>query len=84
MSKHAELPYSTSFDTVVDSEGYFVATTDNDTEDAEFIVKACNNHYQLLEAVRIAEALIRDSELGNCTLYTNRINEFRQAIKDAS
>lgn len=54
MSKHTPIPWSvdhncTSF--IIDADGVTVAQVEDDA-DAEFIVRACNSHDDLLEALK--------------------------------
>ena len=63
--KHTPLPWKIgstradgyNFTTIVNEKKAYIATVDieNETENAAFIVRAVNNHYQLIEAL---EALV--------------------------
>ncbi len=58
--KHSELPFNSENDIEAEEGMYGILSSDGDKyiaaevtdEDAAFIVKACNNHYPLVEIVK--------------------------------
>lgn len=66
-TKHTELPYRLyrrrTRTTIIDSNTYAnILEGVNSRENFEFIVKACNNHYQLLEACKLAIKCVAKAE----------------------
>lgn len=64
--KHTELPWELARDksVIISRKGKDILVTSIDTKNemtanAEFIVKACNNHYQLLEALKELSLVVR-------------------------
>ena len=62
-TKHSPLPWEVkkmgSTHTIREKDGYLIATVwDHNSNlqegDASFIIRACNNHYELLEACKVA------------------------------
>ena len=96
MSKHTELPWhyfrgALDKSAGVESEDKSMLlymdgiSLDAEKSNAEFIVKACNNHYQLLQAAQVGLFAISfcEENLGEGNGY-ELIGKLRQAIKDAS
>ncbi len=69
---------------IADLDGSLV-TMSYEEQDAngKFIVKACNNHYKLLKALKEAIDALRLDELGFGIRHTNIINNALLAIKEA-
>ena len=103
MSKHTELPWEYLKDRYnyekdglhrhgsIGGNDWFICTMENTPTpkaDAEFIVKACNNHYKLLEGLRAALVVV---ECGSFNahgkaqiMYSEAETKIEQVIKDAS
>jgi hypothetical protein len=66
--KHSPLPWVKSSEKsedyfyhgwfILDAKNHSVADCIQEDESAEFIVRACNSHYELLEALMLADALL--------------------------
>ena len=77
--KHTELTLNIDgekgdFTTISTSEGWVF---DVISEHAEFIVRSCNNHYKLIEALKIAEESLR-----NITGFKGTAKTFKNLISD--
>jgi hypothetical protein len=53
---------------------------ENATADAEFIVRACNSHYELLEALK---AILEDCTFEKRSGVSRNVNEYRAVAKAA-
>jgi pyridoxal biosynthesis lyase PdxS len=88
MKNHTPTPYTNESNLIYAEDKVLFAVThkdyaksNNPTANAEFIVKACNNHYQLLEALK---SLIEDLDGEMLTTGINdSIQKAKEAIKQA-
>ena len=90
--KHSELPwtimYQAAFTLIYGPNGERVCRMiDNKKCDTPFIVRACNNHYKLLEAVRGLVSRLEHLK-GTTAVYESvleqRIISAKKAIKEAT
>lgn len=95
--KHTETPWFIGEDNSIFVVGFCIATVNGASEqmpgalaDAEFIVRACNAHDELLEAAKKQVALIESEEMKGVQLpiakaisFQEALNKLRQAIAKA-
>ena len=97
MSKHTELPWKSPdykntlklvnkdgvmiCDALIANGGGGHKSFHEAEANATFIIKACNNHYQLLDALRV---LVYEVEFTNGEDIAEPLERANQAIKDAS
>ena len=55
--KHTPLPWKIRKQDIYDANGMYVATWSGTVKNAEFICRACNSHYDLLEAAKLVEGM---------------------------